>query len=257
MSFVWLAWLGTAGAVVGGTADDAADYPAVVLLTSDTPDAPVCSGTLVGPAWVLTAAHCAGLQQVHIGGARAPFRTTRRVAEVRLHPDYAPGVDPFDADEDIALLRLDAPVRGVRPMPLITGAVGPDWVGRSLRLVGFGATRDRGTDDSVRRHALSTVSVVDPLNVRAYTGAANACGGDSGGAALVETGRGSVLVGVLVFAVPGCVGGSTGAARIDRHRAWIRSIVPAASPSRCGCGGPGGGAGLAFVLLALATRRRP
>src|SRR5215467_138032 len=78
-----------------------------------------CSGTLVSPSVVLTAAHCVASDPVGIltvffpGGARANYFAKA----FAIHPEYSPSQL---ADADLALLLLESPVADVAPMPLAT-----------------------------------------------------------------------------------------------------------------------------------------
>ncbi|XP_034143935.1 ovochymase-2 isoform X3 [Esox lucius] len=81
-------------------------WPWEVRLSLDMED--ICTGAIVQPDWVLTAAHCLpGLKEeslssllVETGG---PMQQRRGVRMLVVHPQY----DPSSQDNDVALLQLD------------------------------------------------------------------------------------------------------------------------------------------------------
>ena len=99
------------------------EHPAVAKLLIGYPSGTgLCSGTLIAPAIVLTAAHCLSDDLV---GVSAVFSdavgTTRYYKAVRyaLHPDFAWSLWPL---ADIALLALESAVDGVSPLPIAVRA---------------------------------------------------------------------------------------------------------------------------------------
>ncbi|WP_299674389.1 trypsin-like serine protease [uncultured Roseobacter sp.] len=80
-----------------------------------------CTGTLIAPDLVLTAAHCAGDQKHFVAGwDRGSFVAHRRSVEAVVHPGYltATGNDRFRYD--VAVLRLETPIepRAIAPIRL-------------------------------------------------------------------------------------------------------------------------------------------
>lgn len=201
----------------------------------------LCSGALIAPDLVLTAAHCvlepAAYRVVAVDRAFHPWAV--RAIAAAMHPEFVPGTTPrTQPGVDLAILKLEAPL-GADFTPLDPRVAGEVGTGEPVELAGFGIVGDgqNRTARTLRQTqlvSLGTLQVANRVLVvadeerLAMTAGAGACRGDSGGPILRGTPGGYQLLGIVSWSsgalktrtVSAC-GGLTAVTPVAEHAEWI------------------------------------
>lgn len=224
--------------IVGGYVAPPYPFAAAILRHQEDRSWKVrCTGSLIAPSWVLTAAHCRVTDRDIVLVGRADLRKAtgqlRRVARVEPHPKY-----PRSSGRDVALLELQRPTEGLAVLALADERPVPHT---PVSAIGWGLTSYRGESSDVLLQV--DIETTDNESCRAayeaigYDGAfltaemlcagepgKSACQGDSGGP--LFTGDGSARLQVGVVSSGHKCGETYGVyTSTAAHLGWIRCVL--------------------------------
>lgn len=190
-----------------------------------------CTGTVVAPDVILTAAHCvAGNKMLAVAYPEGESHVLQRIRDKAINPGYS---GKSRVSVDIALVRLDSPLpTRFSPLAFDRGENG-HALGQGRRIAGFGLTSDRAeeTGGTLRGAGVTILPKLYPRFMRLGTDAQatlsdfSVCTGDSGGPVL----DGGLVVGVVYgreqFGKARDCGVIAQAVRLAPQSGWIESVL--------------------------------
>src|SRR5262249_4815367 len=173
-------------------------------------DSFLCTGVVVSPHVILTAAHCVPDQVAMkvYGGYNLIAATVNDflpVAATFAHPSFVAS-NPQPGYHLRAVVLRD-PYAAAAPQPMHRTALVTAELGSDVRVVGYGvsnATTQQGA--GVRRTTVVGLDGFDGLLVHLGDASHGTCNGDSGGPAFLSLGGRDVIIGVPSFGPGACNG---------------------------------------------------
>ncbi len=227
--------------IIGGVAAAAGDFPTTVAISNGG----LCTGTLVAPDLVLTAAHCispgllgAGSQEQLTAQTQVIFDTDNlfggtgravQAAETIPHPNFS--INSL-GDDDIGLIRLQTPVTDRAPTPINRFREDAP-AGIVVTQVGYGATQVGGGGagrlfaiDAKATTSCTSFGIPD-ANLLCFSqiDGQGKCQGDSGGPSFATINGIEKVVGVTSFGDQTCA--QFGAdSRVDAELDFLYTHAP-------------------------------
>jgi hypothetical protein len=201
--------------LIGGAVTAPDEDEAVIALTSS--GFPICSGTLIAPSVVLTAAHCidmGGDNTVHFGNDVNSGGRKIQVVTTRTHPGWTTAL----GQNDIGVILLQFAQDPELPVRLNTSPAS-GHVGDPYRVVGFGVhDRESMMADGRKRQGTSTITGLGSGDTL-LTGDDNiaVCFGDSGGPGFLSIDGVEYVAGVHSFTSGSECFPPMGDTRVDVH----------------------------------------
>lgn len=242
--------------VIGGQPTIEGKFPGVGALMYSFGGSTIagCTGTLIAPNAVLTAAHCLDPE---LTGSTTPPGFTLALDTTVGNPVVVPGMaahkhEMFTLDNipgdglgtfyDVGIVILAQPITDVPPlrMPRMADAV-EILADLDLEIVGYGKTTVEGDATGIMYDARTKLVSLNDTELQVGMGSPQPqnCNGDSGGPAFATVGGVRRVIGVVSRSYAGfeCTRGGVDT-RVDAYLPWIHSKVPTGIPCSSGMAEP-------------------
>ncbi|XP_053123543.1 trypsin-3-like [Hemicordylus capensis] len=234
--------------IVGGRECPRHRQPYQVILSNNMKNGPdiQCGGVLIEKDWVITAAHCDNMGEIHMRmgdhSLRANEGTEQCITSVQKFPH--PNYDPTTHDSDVMLIRLRNPAiinDYVKPIPLADTCAEP---GVRCLVSGWGTTQSPKSEFPDLLQCAEVYTISNEQCNKAYPnsitknmlcatvkgGGVDSCQGDSGGPLVCNNKlQGIVSWGMQICAQDGKPGVYT---NVCQFTGWINDIIRSNSVSR-------------------------
>jgi len=205
-------------AISSGIVTQTCQFPTTTLMNG-------CTGTLVHPRLVTTAAHCGSPSSVRLGESQFAVARTIPVDFCQKNPNYTGdnnGVNGEDAhfcvlSQAVTDVPITPPVYGCEVFSLTTS-------NENVAIAGFGDNSDNGGFGTKRFIDTSIRAPIGPSSKAAYVGGVNkdSCSGDSGGPAYTVLNDGIWRTfGITSGGPEGCGTGGGIYVLIHAHLRWM------------------------------------
>lgn len=184
--------------IIGGTTDTG--DPSVLAVFVHAPGATsgsLCTGTVIGPHTVLTAAHCVSPAVVGSGQVFELLSGTTialpGIVASSTTFDPAFDINNLFAGHDIGIIHT------TNALPFASVGIAPVSFALPVRLVGYGSNTHANAGTGTKRQVTTGIVAASAVLIQDGNSNMQTCHGDSGGPAFQTVGAAQVVVGVTSF----------------------------------------------------------